>query len=275
MEKINTDSDFENWKEELRSKKYTKSTITKKINEASYKIFLALPGKTPSEKSKNLFDQFKKDTSPFKIKQYYDGLKIGLPAKMYLSNSPRSAQYELTLNPSNKQSVQIRHLVSEQKPSGNYSFLSINDSFENESWRLLNPTIEENLRLFPTIGNVVPRKDFLKDTVEITSNPQYRVRSTDNKLQFDVSQGITNNCQLCIVGSAQNLLMHCTHPKEQLYEVYRKTGKRIALFDIKENYMEKLRQVIPKDKIILISPYKSTNGSNMNIILINIEKIMV
>lgn len=82
-------------------------------------------------------------------------------------------------------------------------------------------------------------------------------------------QNPTGNCQLFCVSWIMYLLRDFTNPKELLKEMARKFSKKLMLVDVNGNDREKLIALYG-DKIILDSSYKSTNGSSMNIMIINV-----
>lgn len=274
--------ELEKWLDETRDKKYAFSTLYKKVNESDYSVYSKLKGITGAEKARLLFEEFKKAPTKKKVvveeppkEIFYDGLLCSVPSLMYCTGTP-NYKYEICNVDVKAKTIGLRDLQRlDNNYVSRYTFHQMNQNIEMASWNIINPSKEFEKRLYPDIGNAVKFKDFIKDPdTSKTGIPQYKINSKDLKFGFAVSQGITYNCQLAVVGNMHGIITSCTHIKEQLYEVYKITRKRIALVDIKDSYIDRFNSVIPKSKIIMHSKYTSTNNSPMNIILINIEKIM-
>lgn len=83
----------------------------------------------------------------------------------------------------------------------------------------------------------------------------------------------TGNCQLGALTYANNMFMH--ENAREIYETLVKLSYRpIYLLDVKDNIATKVDEIFSKTEIISKTSYKSTNGSNMVIYLINNMKIL-
>lgn len=80
----------------------------------------------------------------------------------------------------------------------------------------------------------------------------------------------TGNCQLNSWRQFNSVLRH-TPPFSMFKEWYDKfkDERKLLLVDIKEDLIDDLKNYVGEDKIVMVSPYKSTNGSKMYIVLIN------
>lgn len=90
---------------------------------------------------------------------------------------------------------------------------------------------------------------------------------------FYISLGPTLNCQMCSIAWFNNLMSNSTNPRQQLYEVHRKTLKRLAIVDFKQSLLPRINKILKKDEIVQMNNYKSSNGSDMCLGIINISKL--
>lgn len=98
-------------------------------------------------------------------------------------------------------------------------------------------------------------------------------RKSDHSSVLYFNYGPTVNCQMMSVGAFGAFLQRETKVLDQLKAIKDNFNKNILLTDIKEEYMKYFYEKIPKEMIIMISPYTSTNGSKMNICLINVKNL--
>jgi hypothetical protein len=125
---------------------------------------------------------------------------------------------------------------------------------------------------------ILKKEDFIfyKDVSSI-SDYDFKMavikRSTYSSSTLYFSYGPTVNCQMMTVGAFGPFLQVETKILEQLKAIKDNFKKNILLVDIRHEYMKYFNGKIPKDMIIMISPYVSTNGSKMNICLINMTKL--
>lgn len=83
------------------------------------------------------------------------------------------------------------------------------------------------------------------------------------------------NCQTFTIGAFQNLLQN--GKKHTLYALdyfFGLSYKQLAVVDVTEKYVPKVKEYLEK-QIVLEAPYKSSNGSNMTIFIINASKVFI
>lgn len=105
---------------------------------------------------------------------------------------------------------------------------------------------------------------------------RFKLNAAHYPLSFRVIRSPTANCQLasaCSIGD--KLIKLNKYQIRNLFIKLRKTSfsKRILLLDIHRKEAYHLKQSIAKSAIISDSPYVSTNGSNMEIMLIRLSSI--
>ena len=103
-----------------------------------------------------------------------------------------------------------------------------------------------------------------------------KVNSTHYPLTFKIFGSPTSNCQLASASSIGDKLIKLNkYQVRNLFIQLRRNGysKRILLLDIHQREADHLKQSIAKSAIISDSPYKSTNGSNMELMLIRLSSI--
>lgn len=84
----------------------------------------------------------------------------------------------------------------------------------------------------------------------------------------------TANCQLALLSSAYRLLeINLESMKQIMQEFAKLMNKNIILIDVNHIYSIRFVEIFGS-QIILNSPYNSTNGSNMNIMLINVQNLL-
>lgn len=91
-------------------------------------------------------------------------------------------------------------------------------------------------------------------------------------------QSPTNNCQLSIVESFATILDRHSNDETIFYItclIQATLGRKIILLDVNDRYNERITKIFGKDNIIMYSPYKSTNGSNMCIMLLKTECLKI
>lgn len=83
----------------------------------------------------------------------------------------------------------------------------------------------------------------------------------------------TSNCQSCSISGIHYIL---GYKKDQLRltlaDIYVKSGKRLAIIEVRKEYMCYVDEKIDKDTIVVNAPYHSTSGNDMVLMIINIEK---
>lgn len=88
---------------------------------------------------------------------------------------------------------------------------------------------------------------------------------------FIVTPGATGNCQISVVAYANYIFQNSSNIKKQFAELYN-CGRRMLLIDLNQKYVNELIKYLGK-YIISRTPYNSTNGSEMEIFLVNVEKL--
>lgn len=79
----------------------------------------------------------------------------------------------------------------------------------------------------------------------------------------------TGNCQMCCVAYFNILLTHFDF-KTEIFRIKKLAKQPILLVDIQEAYVQKTEQLCG-EAIFSKTKYKSTNGSEMFLILINLD----
>jgi len=101
-----------------------------------------------------------------------------------------------------------------------------------------------------------------------------KTESGDGSLYIMADFNPTSNCQLALIGSAFRLF---EFKLESILEVIKDfailMNKNIIMVDVNKNIANQFVTTF-RDHIMLNSPYNSTNGSNMNIILINVQHLL-
>lgn len=96
-------------------------------------------------------------------------------------------------------------------------------------------------------------------------------------LTFKIFRSPTNNCQLASAFNIGDKLTKLNkYQIRNLFIKLRKNhySKKILLLDIHQREADHLKQSIAKSAIISDSPYTSTNGSNMELMLIRLSSII-
>lgn len=85
----------------------------------------------------------------------------------------------------------------------------------------------------------------------------------------------TANCQLYSIGNVDHILYKDKELRLEIFKfIQRQVSKNIVLLDIKQTIENQVLEIFPdKHDIISRTPYVSTNGSNMLILLINTLKL--
>jgi hypothetical protein len=146
-----------------------------------------------------------------------------------------------------------------------------------------------------TTNNKVLKFDLTEEGYKLLnkySTYKYKKRYNELHKYIVISENPTGNCQLSSVAYFYNILLFVKKledilkPKNVKFEITNlksliKTircvnyGKRILFLDIRDNYLSGSKKLLKSlgVKIITHTPYKSTNGSPMNILLVDINNI--
>jgi len=120
--------------------------------------------------------------------------------------------------------------------------------------------MEDNLK-------IVNRKDIIANN----SSDQVYICKMETYSSFQIIKSPFGNCQIFSIKFFYKLLIQKNkiNVNNQIKEIAEKFGRPICMCDIQNQYIETFKNIINKNAIISITPYNSTNGSNMNICMIN------
>ncbi len=113
--------------------------------------------------------------------------------------------------------------------------------------------------------------------IKITSSGTgWQVAITKEGQKYDstfglINQSPTNNCQLFCWGAFNNVMSAYRNQPELFTrickEVSTRMGKPLMLVDFNSTWVTEFKKLVPASSIILDVPYKSSNGSQMSIII--------
>lgn len=104
----------------------------------------------------------------------------------------------------------------------------------------------------------------------------FELRYNKNDYRACVFTSPTANCQLYSIGNADSILWQEKDLRLELFRlIYRNVQKKIMLLDIKPNLELKLLEIFNESEIISKTQYKSTNGSDMLIVLVKTQTLYV
>lgn len=202
------------------------------------------------------------------IKDFPDilvGMKIILDRIGFLATYKNQGIYEVTSYSQTHVDIKFSTGTNTQT----YRHNDFYDKFKDNKWGIVQPTVNQ--------------KKFLKSCKNLITD--FKVND-DGKLiykgnnMFNIYLIInpTNNCQLFNLHSAENFINYTTCFVEQLKVLRDFTGKRLVLMDIKLGVLNYLENHLgsnwkEKDYVTMLQPYKSSNGSSMNILILNIDKL--
>ena len=83
----------------------------------------------------------------------------------------------------------------------------------------------------------------------------------------------TGNCQMWSISYFNALIINYENTKELLVEIYKRVIKNMLLIDINRSIEEPTIKLFGK-RIISNTPYRSTNGSDMNLMLIDTKEFI-
>lgn len=152
-----------------------------------------------------------------------------------------------------------------------YTIENFNDLLNSRTFTVINTTneIEKRIGLF---NNVVISKDFKTDnkTINLGIIPIKKNGSISNII---LSPSFTGNCQLTVISNMVNLIHITSDLKSQLRQIHIFSSRRLLLCDVRSEVFKKLEEKLPKSIFNTVAPYKSTNGSNMVIVILNISNL--
>lgn len=93
-------------------------------------------------------------------------------------------------------------------------------------------------------------------------------------VNIKIHNAMTGNCQLFSVAYMNNLLGF-TNFVELIREIRKKVGKKLMLVDISTYYKTNFLKYFDKSEVVMCNDYRSTNGSDMCIIVVNVQKMLI
>lgn len=111
-----------------------------------------------------------------------------------------------------------------------------------------------------------------KDSMDYRVNCMFR----DTEIEFCLCYNPTGNCQVCSISYFNSLLdySHCLNGAEGITKILSqaleetKINKTLLMFDVKQNYITKVKQFNP----LFLTEYVSSNSSKMVMGILQIEK---
>jgi len=112
-------------------------------------------------------------------------------------------------------------------------------------------------------------KTLLKDN-PYDENYKFLIKRKDGyKFMLYTIKYPTNNCQLSSIGNANDLLQIPEGDIVEVIHAIRKGTCNMVIMDIRDSYLVKLKKFFePFGEFRLESPYKSSNGSSMVILIL-------
>jgi len=158
--------------------------------------------------------------------------------------------------------------------SNAYTISQFNDYLQTGAFKVVNitPLLKQRIGQW---SNVVLFNDFKKESKENAYFPTatFNIRKHGNNGTMSIGSGFTGNCQLSIIGNMASLITMSSHLKLQLKEIYLYSNRKLLLCDIRSQYLKNLQEQLPKTAFNTITPYTSTNGSQMVICILNISNL--
>ena len=207
-------------------------------------------------------------TESLTIKDFPDivvGMKIILDRIGFLATNKDQGIYEVTSYSQTHVNIKFSRGTHTQA----YRHNDFYDKFKDNKWGIVEPTVNQ--------------KKFLKSCKNLITGFKHNdnnklIYKGNNIFNLCLNVSPTNNCQLFNLYSAEVFINHTTCFVEQLKVLRDFTGKRLVLMDIKLGVLNYLENHLDsnwkeKDYVTMLQPYKSSNGSSMNILILNIEKL--
>lgn len=158
--------------------------------------------------------------------------------------------------------------------SNQYATSAFNDYLQTGIFRVINITPQLQKRIGEW-SNVVLKEKF-KTAATANSGLSimtFTVNKNGSNATIPITAGFTGNCQLSIIGQMASLIKMSSNLKLQLKEILLYSGRSLLLCDIRKEYLKQLEDLIPKNVFNTVTPYLSTNGSNMVICILNLSKL--
>ncbi len=275
----------EDFVKSMKDRKYAESTISRKILDlrgvnTGKMVYESLKGSSAAEKARLLLrDISATSTQSTTTLQWDDRLVVPIGTIVHTQPNGNNAdkgygKYEIT-KVLNNNDLEIIHLAANNPNRGTivFNISQMNDYLKSFRWEIVDPTPESTKR--------IGKKPALKVVVNTGRS------SSQNSAPYDIYlenlktnagyiyAGPTSNCQLALIGSASALISRLKG-KDLILAIKNSVsavGKRTVLMDIKTQYAKTLEATLPADSFLLNERYKSTNGSDMSIVLINTLKL--
>lgn len=197
--------------------------------------------------------------------------------KLYYSNDP-NVKYVLTIHKESPNRLYIdciEYSIPEYQSRMTWrgkTIQQINKSLLDRELRIQDISKEDEIDLLGEWNNIVTNDKAISQHKGESEVGIYKCElNNSNRNYFIVTPGVTGNCQISAVAHANTILMYSSDIKKQFAEIFN-FGRKIALVDINRRYVKSLKEHL--DKYILShTPYISTNGSEMDIFLIDVRNI--
>jgi len=150
---------------------------------------------------------------------------------------------------------------------------NFNNSLKDREIIIDNLSQDEQDKLLGVWNNIILTSDakYISNESEI-DNYRFEYKNPSRNY-FIVTPGVTANCQIAAVAYAHTIILYSSDIKKQFAELY-KCGRNILLLDLNKRYIDELKKHVSK-YIIGNMPYQSTNGSEMEIFLIDVRKLFI
>lgn len=112
-----------------------------------------------------------------------------------------------------------------------------------------------------------------KYTSELDGGRSLFIECNGARYNIKTHNAMTGNCQLFCVAYAANLLVF-DNKRELFLQIYNKVGKPLMLIDINQFYKKHVYKLFQSHEILIDNNYKSTNGSDMCIMVLNLRTML-
>lgn len=151
----------------------------------------------------------------------------------------------------------------DNKGDYSYSITTVNSNLHVHQWVVINPT-PEVIKRIGVFNNIVRHNDMKRHNDGFILS----IKKNNNTVNITIAPGITGNCQLTVVGAMCNLISYSSNCEAQIREIFTIGRRNLILCDLNKNWYDKLEKILPKKMLHSVTPYKSTNGSNMVICIL-------
>jgi len=282
---------LDNWLDDVKRRNLNYTDLRREITNISdshnsrYRtVYLKLNGHHPAVKANTLIEQWRTEipvTNTTEVEEkddyIYDSNCVVPIGHIFNVDKIDKCRYKLISIKDNNTTIQlVFNAGKEQKDQHtvNYNLSTLNQNIKSGQWSIYQPNTRTQrwLKEFKFPPNVILKEKFIKENGSLL---QFTGTLPVSRQTIYLNIAATGNCQLSIIGHANTLLNSCTKEEVslQLREVKKLSGKRLLLMDLQQNYIKQLKEKVPANHIVSVTPYKSTNGSAMNLVLLNIDTI--